>query len=161
MTTALAPAAIPAAGAAAPVLSFDDRLALAALAVDARIATTPLDLADVIRLPVETPRPAAPCPYTAPLAALLHRARVRLETAGWCTGALRDEQGAACPIYAIRTEAASRSQADDACALLLQLIQKDFGDDQTIPSWNDSQSSPRPVLLYLDRAAEHAHNHNL
>ncbi|MFI8191383.1 hypothetical protein ACIF8T_21610 [Streptomyces sp. NPDC085946] len=159
--TATATAAPPIARAAASQLSFEERLALAALAVDARIATTPLDLADVIRLPVETPQPSTPCPYDTPLAAVLHRARVRLETAGWCTGQLRDEQGAACLIGAIRSEAASRGQADDACALLLQLIQRDFGDDHTIPSWNDTQNSPRPVLLYLDRAAEHAHNHNL
>jgi hypothetical protein len=157
-TKTLAPSA--SAAATAP-LSFDERLALAALAVDARINTQPLDLADVIRLPDHTPQPATPCPYTTPIAAALHRARVSLETGGWCTGALRDEQGARCLIGSIRAEAHSRSAADDACALLLEAIRRDFRDAETIPSWNDAQRGSRLPLLYLDRAAELAHARNL
>jgi hypothetical protein len=156
-------AASPSAPVGTPPLTFDERLALAALAVDARIDSTPLDLADVIRIPAEAPLPAssAICPYSTPLAALLHRAGIRLETGGWCTGALRDEQGAACLIGAIRAEAATRDQADDACAVLLEAIQKDFADADTIPSWNDTQANPRLPLLYLGRAADLAHARNL
>lgn len=158
-TPILAPARPPAPAEAAP-LTFDQRLALAALAVDARTNTQPLDLADVIRIPEAAPLPltptAAPCPYSTPIAGLLHRARAHLETSGWRTGALRDEEGRRCLIGAIRAEAPNREAADDACVLLLEAIRRDFA-DETIPSWNDCQTSAAPVLLYLGRAAELAH----
>ncbi|MPY47132.1 DUF6197 family protein [Streptomyces acidicola] len=150
---------------AAKPLDFDERLTLAALAVDARTDTTPLDLADVIRIPERAPRSltptSAPCPYNTPIAGLLYRARQRLEQGGWCTGALRDEQGAACLVGAIRAEAASRGQADDACVLLLEAIRRDFRDVESIPSWNDARRDPRLPLLYLDRAATLAHARTL
>jgi hypothetical protein len=156
MTTTIAPAASP-----PRPLSFDDRLALAALAVDARTSTVQLDLADVIRVPADTPQPAAPSPYPSPIADLLHRARIRLETVGWCRDALHDESGAVCPIRAIRLEArGNRHLADDACTVLLAAIQRDFPTAETIPSWNAQQSSPAPVLLAFDNAARHAANHN-
>ncbi|MEU3528840.1 hypothetical protein AB0E62_34165 [Streptomyces sp. NPDC038707] len=155
MTTIAAPVASP-----PRALTFDERLALAVLAVDARIPTTQLDLADVIRIPVDAPPSAAPTPYQTPLAALFHRALVRIETDGWARGALRDENGRRCAIGAIRAEAASAGQADEASAILLDVVRREFGGD-TVPSWNDAQTSPRPVLLALSRAAEHAHNHNL
>ena len=131
-----APPARPAAP--AEPLGFDDRLALAALAVDARIQTTGLDLADVIRLPVELPAPEPPpCPYTAPVAACLWRAARRIE-AGWCTGRLRDEQGRVCLIGAIRAEAPGGGVADDACRVLLDAIRREFGPDvETVPAAND------------------------
>ncbi|QTD96991.1 DUF6197 family protein [Streptomyces cyanogenus] len=156
MTTTTAPTTRP-----PRALTFDERLALAPLAIDARIATTPLDLADVIRLPVDTRPPAAPGPYRTPLAALLHRAAVRIETDGWATGACRDEDGRRCLVGAIRAEASSRRLADDACTLLLDVIRREFGGaDDTVPSWNDRQTSPRPVLLALGRAAQLASDRN-
>lgn len=158
---------------AAPVeLDLDARLVLVGALMDERLAhaniafevdTAHIPAADPIPTVVAPPlvEPAdAPRPYGTPLAATLHRARIRLETAGWCTGQLRDEQGAACLIGAIRAEAPSRGHADDACALLLEAIRRDFADAETIPSWNDRQTSPRPALLYLDRAAALAHSHN-
>ncbi|URN11350.1 hypothetical protein LUW77_03405 [Streptomyces radiopugnans] len=51
--------AVQAPPAATAPLDFDTRLALAALAVDARIHTEPLDLADVIRLPHRDAGPPA------------------------------------------------------------------------------------------------------
>lgn len=151
---------------ATPPLSFDERLALAALAVDARINTTPLDLAEVIRMPEAAPLPltptAAPCPYSTPIAGLLHRARQRLEADGWCRDNLFDEQGAICPIRAIRLEASSRGDADDACVLLLDIIQRDFdANAETIPSWNAAQAGPATVLRAFDRAAAFAHARTL
>jgi hypothetical protein len=146
---------------AAASLSFDERLALAALAVDARINTQPLNLADVIRIPIEAPQHVIPCPYDTPIAATLHKARLRLEAGGWCTGALRDEQGANCLIGAIRAEAGSRGEADDACVVLLEAIRRDFPNAETIPTWNDSRNGPRQPLLYLDRAATLAHARTL
>ncbi|MFF5473348.1 hypothetical protein [Streptomyces achromogenes] len=165
MTTTLAPAARP------PALDLDARLALAALAMDDRLATAALAVdVNTARIPVDPlpeitisqPPPVAPSPYRTPLAALLHRARVRIETDGWARGACRDEDGRRCAIGAIRAEAASPGQADDASALLLDVVRREFGrKDDTVPSWNDRQAGPRPVILALGRAADHAHNHNL
>lgn len=154
----ITPAAV---AAEAKPLSFDERLAIAALAVDARINTTPLDLADIIRIPVDTPPSTPPNPYNTPVAATLHKARLRLETGGWCTGALRDDQGANCLIGAIRAEAPTGGAADDACVVLLEAIRRDFPTAETIPTWNDSRNCPRQPLLYLDRAAVLAHARTL
>jgi|SRR5688572_15566930 len=138
--------------AAAKPLTFDERLALAALAIDARTTTQPLDLADVIRLPL-TPT-AAPCPYTTPIAGLLHRARTRLEMDGWGTGALRDEQGRRCALGAIRAEAQGNRGAEaDAATVLLEAIRRRFPGAESVPSWNDSQSDSTPVVLLLGEAA--------
>ncbi|MFF9118294.1 hypothetical protein ACF09Y_22290 [Streptomyces massasporeus] len=157
---------------AATELDLDVRLALidaamsvrldeAAIAFEVRTAYIPgAEPLPEITVPPVLPLTPAPCLYSTPLAALLHRARVRIETDGWCRDALVDEQGARCPIGAIRVEATSRDQADNACILLLDVIQQDFA-DATIPSWNAAQTSPTPVLHYLDRAAQHAHTRSL
>lgn len=157
-----------------PELDLDARLALrladmsvrldqAAVAFEvntAHIATDPAPAAvEVVPL---TPTPtAAPCPYSTPIAATLWRARLRIESDGWSTEACVDEQGARCPIGAIRVEAADRHTADDACILLLDVIQQHFADAETIPSWNAEQTSPAPVLLQLGRAADLAHNRSI
>ncbi|QLJ01527.1 hypothetical protein HZZ00_11145 [Streptomyces sp. NEAU-sy36] len=162
MTTTIAPAATRPA-----TLTLDDRLALASLDMDDRLnkAGVAVDI-NTAHIDIDAGLPAAPPPQTVepnphstPIAQLLHRARVRLQADGWCRGALR-EDGRRCAIGAIRIEAATRSQADDASALLLEVVRRDFGGD-TVPSWNDSQNSPRPVLLALDRTAQLAHNRNL
>jgi hypothetical protein len=163
-TTTLAPATRP------PVLTLDDRLALAHLAMDehldqaavafevnaAHIPTDPLPEVTVPHLP----QTAVPAPYTTPLAALLHRARIRLETDGWSREAALEEDGRRCSIGALRREADSRWQADDACVLLLEAIQRHWQAD-TIPSWNRQQMSVAPVLLAFDRATELAHQRSI
>lgn len=145
---------------AGPVaLSFDERLALAALAVDARIDTEPLDLADVIHGPVDAPTVPAvqPQPYRTPIAALFHRAHTRLLRDGWCASQLRDEQGARCLIGAIRAEAPSRDHADDACVFLLDIIRDDFDPTaETIASWNDRQRDGHMPARILGHAAARA-----
>jgi hypothetical protein len=133
---------------------MDEQCTLAVLAVDINTAHIAVDAPPEITAPLPLTPTAAPDPRRTPLAGILHRARVRLETGGWCTGALRDEQGARCPIGAIRIEASSRGAADDACVLLLEAIQRDFSTADTIPSWNDNQRDPRLPIRYLDRAAE-------
>lgn len=159
----------------APELDLDARLALLNVEMDARlneaaiayeVNTAHIAGADPVPTATEvvplTPTLApAPTPYSTPIAGLLHRARIRLEVDGWCRDNLFDEQGAICPIRAIRLEAASRSQADDACILLLDVIQQDFRDAETIPSWNAEQTSATPVLLAFDRAAQHAHTRDI
>lgn len=151
--------AVQAPPAATAPLDLDARLALAALAVDARIHTKPLDLADVIRLPIETPAPQPePCPYTTPVAATLHRAADRI-TRGWCTGQMRDETGAMCLRGAIHAEAGGNWATEvDACTFLLDVIQAEFDHSaETVPSWNDQQSGPDKPAAALRRAALLAH----
>ncbi|MFC7512616.1 hypothetical protein ACFQV4_29790 [Streptomyces thermocarboxydus] len=83
---------------------MDERLTLAALAVAVNTALRvpdadggPVDLADVLRVPaaVEPWRPPVDL-YPTPAAALLQRARARLERDGWCQGATVDQDGARC-----------------------------------------------------------------
>lgn len=159
---------------AAPVeLDLDARLAMMGAIMDERLAlanisfevdTACIEGADPIpettALPRLTPT-VAPCPYSTPIAATLHQARIRMETDGWCTGQLRDPDGAGCLIGVIRAAADSRVQADDACVLLLEAIRRDFADAETIACWNDAQNNPRMPLLYLDRAAALAHARGL
>lgn len=157
------------------VLDLDARLALvdAAMTVRMEQAALALDI-NTVHLPGADPIPhiaetaplpftpaPTPSPYNTPLADLLHRARVRIEADGWCRDALFDEDGAVCPIRAIRLEATTRDQADDACVLLLDIIQADFTWAETIPSWNAAQTSAAPVLQAFDRAAHHAHTRGL
>lgn len=163
----------PASPKAPPALDLDARLAardaamtvcldVAAVAFEVRTAhIAGADPIPEITAPLRlTPAPA-PCPYRTPLAGLLWRARVRIEAGGWCKGARRDEQGAVCLGEAIRLEAASGSEDADARALLLEAIRRDFADADTIPSWQDAQKGPRFPLLYLDRAAQLAHDRGL
>lgn len=163
-TTTLAPATRP------PTLTLDDRLALAALAMDGRLDQAAVAFeVNTAHIPAETPveitipqvpQTAVPAPYTTPLAALLHRAATRLQTDGWTTECMVDEQGRRCPIGAIRVEADSRWQADDACVLLLEAIQRHW-QAETIPSWNARQTSVAPIMIAFGRAAELANNRNL
>jgi hypothetical protein len=139
---------------------MDGRCTTAVLAVDINSAHIATDTHE-ITAPLPLTPTLAPNPYRTPIAGLLHRARNRIVADGWCRDALYDDQGAICPIRAIRLEAASRHEADDACVLLLESIQRDFRDAATIPSWNAAQTSPAPVLLAFDRAAELAHGRSL
>ncbi|WP_405747776.1 hypothetical protein [Streptomyces canus] len=172
-TTIHAPASPP------PVLDLDARLALLNVEMDARLNEAALafaintahiaganpipDITEAAPVVLLTPTLApAANPYDTPLAALLHRARVHIETHGWLQGGLREDHGTRrCPMGALRIEAVDRRDADDACILLLEAIQADFPTADTLPSWNDAQTSPAPVLLYLDRAAQLAHTRQL
>jgi hypothetical protein len=159
---------------AAPVeLDLDARLAMVGAVMDERLAlanvafevdTAHISAAEPLPEVVASPRLVpviAPCPYSAPIAAALHRARVRLQTDGWTRDTLVGEQGHRCPIGAIRAEAGSRAEADDACVLLLEAIRRDFPGADTIPSWNDAQSDPRLPMRYIDRAASLADTRGL
>lgn len=146
-----------------PTLTLDERLALASLAMDDRLATAALAVdVNTSRIPVDPlpeitiPQPpaAAPCPYRTPLAALLHRARVRIETDGWTRGACRDEDGRRCAIGAIRAEAGGDQGAEvDAAAVLLEAIRRRFPGAESVPSWNDSQGGSDAVMRLLGEAA--------
>lgn len=146
--------------------AMDERLAVAAITFEVNTAhiesvepTT--NLSDVVPLtPTLTP---AACPYNSPLAAVLYKAARHIETHGWHRGDLRDDQAEArCILGAIQIEAGGdRGLTSSAAALLLDAIQRDFPDAKTVPSWNDAQTSPAPVLLYLDRTAQHAADRGL
>ncbi|MFD6555966.1 hypothetical protein [Streptomyces sp. NPDC058398] len=140
---------------------MDQRCTLAVLAVDVNSAHIVLPELPQVTAPLPPTPTAAPCPYPTPIAATLHRARLRLDAAGWCTGQLRDEQGARCLIGVIQSAAPSRGAADDACVVLLEAIRRDFPTAETVPSWNDNQRNLRLPGLYLDRAAELAHARGL
>jgi hypothetical protein len=139
-----------------------DRCRDAVLAVDVNSAHIDTGVPAEITAPLPLTPTLAPSPYSTPIAELIHRARLRIEADGWCRDAIFDEQGAVCPIRAIRLEArGDRRLADDACVLLLDAIQRSFPGAETIPSWNAGQTSARPVLLQFDRAAQLAHNRGL
>jgi hypothetical protein len=135
------------------LLAMDERLDQAAVAFEVNTAHLPAGPVDFVAplLPALAPQLA---PASTPLADCLRRACAILAERGWCRGALRDEQGAICPIGAIRAAADSRGQADDACAVLLDAIQREFTDAETVPSWNDRQHGPAAPLRLLDRAAQ-------
>ncbi|MER5875483.1 hypothetical protein ABT119_06080 [Streptomyces sp. NPDC001910] len=152
---------------AAPVVDFEALLALRLAEMDGRCRTAVLAVdINSAHIAVETPEITAPLrltptlapnPYTTPMADLLQRARRRMVADGWCRDAIFDDQGAVCPIRAIRLEAhGDRRLADDACVLLLDAIQQHW-QAETIPSWNARQTSIAPVLLAFDRAADLAH----
>jgi hypothetical protein len=164
MTITLAPTIAPVeldldARMALTLAEMDGRCTTAVMAVDINSAHITVDTPE-ITAPLPLTPTLAPSPYSTPIAGLLHRARNRIVTDGWCRDALHDEQGAICPIRAIRLEASSRYEADDACVLLLDSIQRDF-QAETIPSWNKQQTSPAPVLIAFDRAAQLAHARSL
>lgn len=136
-TTATRPTQTPHGASLADPLDLDQRLALAALAVDARLGTAPLDLADVVTGPVELPAPLEPT-YPTPITALLQRAARRLQSGGWCRGTAVDEAGARCLYGALQAEDPGGAHIDDALAVLLTALRREFGPDiETVPSAND------------------------
>ncbi|MCD9899093.1 hypothetical protein LUR56_01050 [Streptomyces sp. MT29] len=130
-----------------------DEAAVAYEVNTAHIATEPVDLGDVVTVPL-TPTLQPPPPHPTPVAALIQRAHHRLLTDGWCSGALIDEDGARCMLGAIRTEAhGDRGLEAGAAAVLLDAIRRKFGDVDSVPSFNDTHNSGRIPLRMLDQAA--------
>ncbi|MGK5500475.1 DUF6197 family protein [Streptomyces sp. URMC 125] len=136
-TAATRPAQTPTAPSTVRPLDFDQRLALASLAVDARIPTEPLDLAGIVTGPVDLPAPPGPA-YPTPVAALLQRAAHRLETGGWCRSATIDTDGACCLYGGLRAEDPGDHHLDDALRVLLEALRREFGPGiETVPAAND------------------------
>ncbi|MCX5001155.1 hypothetical protein OHB05_00725 [Streptomyces sp. NBC_00638] len=143
---------------------MDARLALAAIAYEvnaAHIETPPVDWSDIAAPPTPitpgTPTPPAPTPtpYATPVAALLHRASLRLREGGWCAGALTDEEGRLCSQGAIRRE--SRGDRDleaQAMNVLLEAIRRRFGPHvESVPSFNDAWANGREPTRMLEQAS--------
>ncbi|MGK5448831.1 DUF6197 family protein [Streptomyces radiopugnans] len=147
-TTAARPATLSVPAPAEP-LDLDQRLVLAALAVDARLDAEPLDLADIIRLPVELPAPPETA-YPTPVAALLQRAARRLKASGWCQGQTVDEAGARCLYGALRAEDPGGAHTDDALAVLLTALRREFGPGiETVPTANDHLLADRKAAVRM------------
>ncbi|WP_221355340.1 DUF6197 family protein [Streptomyces beigongshangae] len=129
----------------------------------AYIETEPVDLTDVVTVPLTPTLQPPPESYPTPVAALLQRAHHRLLTGGWCSGALVDEDGARCMLGAIRTEArGDRGLEADAAAVLLDAIRRTFGDHvDSVPSFNDAHGFGRVPLRMVDQAAHLANARGL
>ncbi|WP_327169944.1 hypothetical protein [Streptomyces subrutilus] len=120
----------------------------------ARIPTEPVDLGDVVTLPL-TPTLQPPTPYPTPVAALLQRAHHRLLIGGWCSGALVDAEGARCLYGAIHIEArGDQSLESRGLEVLMDAIRRPFGDVDSVPSFNDAHRSGRVPMRMLDQAAD-------
>ncbi|MGW7620781.1 DUF6197 family protein [Streptomyces antimycoticus] len=160
----------PTAPAAPPAdLSLEERLTLVNTAMTARldeaavayevntahIPIEPVDLADVVTVPLTPTLQPPPESYPTPVAALLQRAHHRLLTGGWCSDVLVDEDGARCMLGAIRAEARGDSGLEaSAASVLLDAIRRRFGDDvDSVPSFNDAHGSARVPLRMVDQAA--------
>ena len=129
------------------------REALLRLDIDSAMPGTRLDLADVVRGPVRLPEPDT-VPYPTPAAATLQRAARRLATGGWCQGTVVDEDGARCLYGAIRIEAPTEHTADDALAVLLDVIRRRWPDAGTVPEANDYRlRDEHTAVQLLDTAA--------
>ncbi|MES5824872.1 hypothetical protein [Streptomyces sp. RG80] len=165
-TDQTAPATAPPAPAAA--LSLEERLAFVNAAMTmkldeakvayevntAHIDTEPVDLADVVTVPLTPTLQPPPQSYPTPVAALLERAHHRLLTGGWCKDVLVDEDGARCMLGAIRAEArGNQSLEADAASVLLDAIRRKFGDVDSVPSFNDAWAGGRTPLRMVDLAA--------
>ncbi|MFJ2745366.1 hypothetical protein ACIO3O_37550 [Streptomyces sp. NPDC087440] len=133
------------------------RLEEAAVAYEvntAHIDTVPVDLADVVTLPL-TPTLKPPTPYATPVAALLQRAHHRLLADGWCTGTQVDADGARCLYGAIHHESrGDQSLASSGLEVLMDAIHRQFdGDIDSVPSFNDGFTTGHIPLRTLDQAA--------
>ncbi|MFD5728318.1 hypothetical protein ACFWMT_19805 [Streptomyces sp. NPDC058368] len=155
-------------------LSLDERLAATNAAMTSRlneaavayevntahIPTEPVDLGDIVAVPL-TPTLQPPTPYPTPVAALLQRAHHRLLTDGWCAGTFENEDGALCLFGAVRTEAHRDLRLEMAAmAVLLDAIQRAYGDRfQSAVAFNDAHmgSDGRVPMRLLAQAADLAH----
>lgn len=121
----------------------------------AHIETEPVDLADVVTVPLTPTLQPPPESYPTPVAAVLQRAHHRLLTGGWCSGALVDEDGARCMLGAIRIEARGDSGLEaGAVTVLMDAIRRTFGDHaDSVPSFNDSWANGRIPVRMVGQAA--------
>ncbi|MFE3865641.1 hypothetical protein ACFXPT_35235 [Streptomyces goshikiensis] len=158
-------------------LSIDERMAFinAAMTVrleeagvayevnTAHIPIEPVDLGDVVTVPLTPTLQPPPTPYPTPVAALLQRAHCRLLTSGWCTGAQVDEDGARCLYGVIHAEARGDQNLESrGLEVLMDAIRRRFGDHiDSVPSFNDAHGSALVPMRMLDQAADLAHARGL
>jgi hypothetical protein len=168
MTTITAPVA--GAPAIAAPLSLDARLAatdaemnvrlstaLLALSIDSAYTETP-SLPDVAYAPVVLPTVTE---HATPVAQLLERAGQHMRTAGWCRDTLRDDTGAVCLLGSLEAVASHGSVYQEAADVLLTAIRMEHPGAQSVPNFNNSQSSPAPALRALSSAAHLAQTRHI
>lgn len=113
-----------------------------------RVTAAPPFLPEPARIPV-------PGVYGTPVAALLHRATLRLREAGWCAGALVDEEGALCSQGAIRKESGGDRRLEArAMEVLLETIRRKFGPSvESVPTFNDAWADGREPTRMMEQAS--------
>ena len=131
------------------------REALLRLDVDSALPATRLDLADVVRGPVQLLEEEEDLePYPTPAAATLQRAARRLATGGWCRHDLVDVEGRRCLYGAIKAEAPTAAAERDAMDVLLDVIRRQWPHAETVPTTNDHQlRDAESAVQLLDTAA--------
>lgn len=130
------------------------------LAVDSAYTEQPAALVDVVQAPVAMPTVTEP-EYTTPIAALLQRAEQHMRTAGWCRDTIRDDAGAVCLLGSIEAVAPYGSLYRAAADVLLAAIRQEHPGAESVPSFNNSQTTPAVPLRALHAAAELAHTHRI
>jgi hypothetical protein len=145
---------------------MDARLALAAVAYEvnaAHIETTPVDWSRIAAPPGHPAPLTAPGPHAAPIAALLHRAALRLREGGWCAGAMTDEDGRLCSQGAIRMESGGdRHLEAQAMGVLMEAIRRRFGPHvESVPSFNDAWANGREPTRMMEQACVLAENRGI
>ncbi|MEU8792788.1 hypothetical protein [Streptomyces sp. NPDC048643] len=135
---------------------MDARLTVAAVAYEvntAHIDTVPVDWSRIA--PAPTAPAWTPGPYATPVAGLLHRASLRLREAGWCAGALVDEDGALCSQGAIRRESGGDRRLEaQAMEVLLEAIRRRFGPSvESVPTFNDAWADGREPTRMMEQAS--------
>lgn len=150
----LAPAAVQAA--AAPALTFDERLALRGLAMDEPLNTAGMAIA-VRTAHIEIPEILVdPLPTTSPVTAPTTVEEVFAEAArlirahGWIRQYVGRAETGYCAIGAVRAAAGGNRGLEDAAEEhLLDRIRAEQPDVLSVGSWNDAQSGPGPVIRML------------
>ncbi|WUW26992.1 hypothetical protein OG521_39775 (plasmid) [Streptomyces sp. NBC_01463] len=131
-----------------------DEAAVAFEVNTAHIPAEPVDLDDVLTVPLTPTLQPPPTLYPTLVAALLQRAHHRLLTDGWCAGSQIREDGARCLYGAIRAEAAGdRNLEARGLQVLMDAIRRQFADVDSVPSFNDGFASGRIPMRMLDQAA--------
>lgn len=148
------PTLTPVAVQAAPPLTFNERLALSLLAMDARLDNAGLAF-EVNTAAIEMPEIlAAPSPATAPRPVTVddvYREAARLiRTHGWIRRYAGNAQTGYCTIGAIRAAAGGNRRLEDAAEEgMLERILRQVPDALSVGQWNDNQSGPAPVIRML------------
>lgn len=142
--------------AAAPALTFEQKMALAHLAMDHHLGGAGVKY-DVRTAHIEIPDVEIGPPILVtddqPIARLLERAARRLAAGRWSRHAAIDSTGAICPLHAIHLEAGSDREEGEARTLLLQAIRVEDRNVASIPYWNSQQSGPAAPIRMLQAAA--------
>ncbi|MFF1341117.1 hypothetical protein ACFVYT_24890 [Streptomyces sp. NPDC058290] len=142
--------------AAAPALTFDERLTLSPLALDDRLERAGLRF-DIDTAHIEIPEilvnpapAAAPVEAPATVAHVLQEAARLITAHGWIHRYAGNPDTGYCLIGAIRAAAGGNRRLEDAAeTLMLERIRAEQPDVLSVGAWNDAQTDPGPVIRML------------